>query len=144
MKFQIFEQHLLSSWMALLRSQSYISHIAKQQYSEYFWCALEMMTHCYLEILNFHICQWCCINNIWVLIATMFCSPSGSDGRVCPQCRRPGFSPWVRKMWRREWQRTPIFFLLGNPIDRGDWWAIVHESDTTVKFKNKIKFEINK
>ena len=25
------------------------------------------------------------------------------------QCRRPGFSPWVRKIpWRRKWQPTPV------------------------------------
>ena len=37
--------------------------------------------------------------------------PSGSEGRVCLQCRRPGFSPWVRKIpWRREWQPTLAFW----------------------------------
>ena len=37
--------------------------------------------------------------------------PGGSDGRVCPQCRRPGFDLWVRKIpWRRAWQPTPVFF----------------------------------
>ena len=37
--------------------------------------------------------------------------PGGSDSkRVCPQCRRPGFDPWVGKIpWRRKWQPTPIF-----------------------------------
>ena len=30
--------------------------------------------------------------------------------RICLQCRRPGFDPWVGKIpWRREWQHTPIF-----------------------------------
>ena len=30
--------------------------------------------------------------------------------RVCLQCRRPRFNPWVRKIpWRRAWQPTPIF-----------------------------------
>jgi len=29
--------------------------------------------------------------------------------RICLQCRRPGFYPWVGKiLWRREWQSTPI------------------------------------
>ena len=27
--------------------------------------------------------------------------------------------------WRRKWQPTPVF-CLGNPIDRGAWWATVH------------------
>ena len=30
--------------------------------------------------------------------------------RICPQCGRPGFSPWVRKIpWRGEWRPTPAF-----------------------------------
>ena len=30
--------------------------------------------------------------------------------RVCLQCRRPGFNPWVRKIpWRRAWQAIPVF-----------------------------------
>ena len=29
--------------------------------------------------------------------------------RVCLQCERPGFSPWVMKIpWRRKWQPTPM------------------------------------
>ena len=29
--------------------------------------------------------------------------------RVCLQCRRPGFDPWVWKiLWRRKWQLTPV------------------------------------
>ena len=30
--------------------------------------------------------------------------------RICLQCRRPSFNPWVGKIpWRREWQPTPVF-----------------------------------
>ena len=30
--------------------------------------------------------------------------------RICLQCGRPGFDPWVGKIpWRREWQTTPVF-----------------------------------
>ena len=30
--------------------------------------------------------------------------------RICLQCRKPGFDPWVEKIpWRREWQPTPVF-----------------------------------
>ena len=36
--------------------------------------------------------------------------PGSSDGRVCLQCRKPGFEPWVQKiLWRRKWQPTPVF-----------------------------------
>ena len=51
------------------------------------------------------------------------------------QCRRPGFSPWVRKIpWRREWQPT-LVFLLGQShgqrrlVDYSLWGC--KESDTT-------------
>ena len=31
--------------------------------------------------------------------------------RICLQCRRPRFDPWVRKIpWRRKWQPTPVSF----------------------------------
>ena len=30
--------------------------------------------------------------------------------RICLQCRRPGFDPWVRKIpWRKKWQPTLVF-----------------------------------
>ena len=30
--------------------------------------------------------------------------------RICLQCRRPRFDPWVGKIpWRREWQPIPVF-----------------------------------
>ena len=39
--------------------------------------------------------------------------------RVCLQCRKHGFHPWVRKIpWRRKWQPTPGF-LPENHMDRG-------------------------
>ena len=29
---------------------------------------------------------------------------------ISPQCRRPGFDPWIGKIpWRRPWQPTPVF-----------------------------------
>ena len=57
------------------------------------------------------------------------------------QCTRPGFDPWVRKiLWRRKWQPTQ-YSCLGNPMDRGAWWATVHgvakELDTTWWLNNK-------
>ena len=31
--------------------------------------------------------------------------------RICLQCGRPGFDPWVGKMpWRREWLHAPVYF----------------------------------
>ena len=45
--------------------------------------------------------------------------------RICLQCRRPGFDPWVGKIpWRREWQPTPVF-CRGNPMDGGAWRATI-------------------
>ena len=41
------------------------------------------------------------------------------------QSRRCGFDPWVGKIpWRRKWQPT-LYFCLGNPLNRGVWWAPV-------------------
>ena len=46
--------------------------------------------------------------------------------RVSLQCRRPRFSPWVKKIpWRGAWQPT-LAFLPENPMDRGPCWATVH------------------
>ena len=46
---------------------------------------------------------------IFFLWSTSF--PCSSDGKICLQCRRPRFDPWVRKVpWRREWQPTPVFW----------------------------------
>ena len=55
--------------------------------------------------------------------------------RTCLQCRRPRFSPWAGKIpWRREWLSLQ-YSCLENSMDRGTWWATVHEvtkgSDTT-------------
>ena len=48
-------------------------------------------------------------------------SPVAQGSRICLQCRRPGFDPWVGKIpWRRKWQSTPVF-LPGDPMDRGAW-----------------------
>ena len=61
--------------------------------------------------------------------------------RVCLQCRRPGFDPWVGKMpWRRN--GNPLqYSSLGNPMDRGTWQARVHggtELDTTEQLTHTI------
>ena len=29
--------------------------------------------------------------------------------KICLQCRRPEFDPWVGNFWQREWQSTPVF-----------------------------------
>ena len=42
------------------------------------------------------------------------------------QCRRHGFNPWVRKI-PGEGNGNPLqYSFLGNPMDRGAWWAMVH------------------
>ena len=46
--------------------------------------------------------------------------------KICLECRRTRFSPWVRKIpWRRKWQPLQ-YSCLENPMDRGAWRAIVH------------------
>ena len=54
-----------------------------------------------------------------------FKNKSSKLGRVCPQCRRPGFDPWVGKIpCRRKWQPTPVF--LPGEVHGWAWWATVH------------------
>jgi len=44
-----------------------------------------------------------------------------------PAKQEIGFDPWVRKItWKRKWQ-PPQYSRLGSPMDRGAWWAIVHQ-----------------
>ena len=48
------------------------------------------------------------IEHLFMCLLAIF--PGGSDCKVCLQCRRPGFDPWVGKIpWRRKWQPTPVF-----------------------------------
>ena len=48
--------------------------------------------------------------------------PAGSNGRICLQCGRLGFNPWVRKIpWSRRWQLTPV--LSGEFCGQGSLWV---------------------
>ena len=54
-------------------------------------------------------------------------TPSGKEP-ACQfrRCTRRGFDPWVGKILQRT-QDTPLqYSCLGNPMDRGAWWATVH------------------
>ena len=52
---------------------------------------------------------------LFVLIIVYILYPSGLPWwfrwqRICLQCGRPRFDPWVRKiLWRRKWKPTPLF-----------------------------------
>ena len=48
----------------------------------------------------------------WLVLAIYRSFSGDSDiwQRICLQCRRPEFNPWVGKIpWRREWQLTSLF-----------------------------------
>ena len=46
--------------------------------------------------------------------------------RICLQCERPGFNPWIGKIpWRREWQPTPVFLPREFHGQRA-WWVTFH------------------
>ena len=62
---------------------------------------------------------------------TLLGFPGGASGKEptckCRRFNRFGFDPWVGKIpWRRTWQPTPVF-LPGESMERGAWWATVHE-----------------
>ena len=42
-----------------------------------------------------------------------------------PVMPETGFDPWIRKIWRRKWQPTPVF-LPGKSVEGEARWAIVH------------------
>ena len=57
--------------------------------------------------------------------------PVNSDGKkkkkkkICLQCRRPGFDPWLGR-FSGEGHGNPLqYSRLGNPTDRGAWWVAV-------------------
>ena len=57
--------------------------------------------------------------------------------KICPQCRKPGIDPCVRKIpWKREWQPTPVF-LPGEPhgqrtlVGYSPWGHRVRHDGTT-------------
>ena len=57
---------------------------------------------------------------------------SGKES-VCQRRRfkKLGFDPWVGNIpWRRKWQPTAVH-LPENPMDRGAWWAAVHDLTKT-------------
>ena len=65
-----------------------------------------------------------------VLVKKMECSrgfPGGKESNgQCRTCKKCGLDPWVGKIpWRREGYPLQSS-CLGNPMDRGDWWATVH------------------
>ena len=46
--------------------------------------------------------------------------------KVCLQCERPGFNPWVGKT-PGEGSGNPLeYSCLESPKDGGTWWATVH------------------
>ena len=56
--------------------------------------------------------------------------------RICLQCKRPGFSPWVGKIpWRRAWQPTLVFLPGESPWteEPGRLQSIASQSWTRLK-----------
>ena len=57
--------------------------------------------------------------SIYRLPRWLSCNEATCQYKIC------GFHPWVGKIpWSKKWQHTRVF-LLGNPMDRGAWWATV-------------------
>ena len=63
--------------------------------------------HYLLEFAQTHV-HWVS-DVIYIIHMYIWGFPGRSDGRVCLQCCRPGFDPWVGKSpWRRQWQPTLV------------------------------------
>ena len=74
-----------------------------------------MSEHSLLEVTSY----------LLVLRSEVLGFPGGSDGtKICLQCTRPGFDPWVGKIpWKRKWQPTPVFLPGEFHGQRGACWA---------------------
>ena len=46
----------------------------------------------------------------YIFIGDIYPTVGSMGKRICLQCRRCGFNPWLGKIsWRRAWQPTPVF-----------------------------------
>ena len=72
----------------------------------------------------------CHFQSMWWLVAYLSTTKSlwlsvqwaslVAQWRICLQCRRPRFHPWVRKIpWNRKWQPTPVFLPGESPWIKG-------------------------
>ena len=83
-------------------------------------------------VSNFHFSLYLCIWQFHCPINLGKAFPGGSvikkKKKICLQCRRHSFHPWVRKIpWKRKWQPTPVFLSgKSHGLDGGAWWATVH------------------
>jgi len=46
--------------------------------------------------------------------------------RICLQCGRSGFNPWVEKILEEGMATHSSILAWRIPMDRGAWWATVH------------------
>ena len=76
------------------------------------------------------------VSEVWAFSGTVSAHlvSSVSKESIHLQGRMPGFDPWVGKI-PAEGNGNPLqYSCLGNPMDRGAWWATIHriaQSDTT-------------
>ena len=60
------------------------------------------------------------------VLVVCLCCTGFPGGWIHLQCRRPGSYPWVRRCPGEENDNPLQCSCLGNPMDRGAWWATVH------------------
>ena len=61
---------------------------------------------------------------VWLVLSYKWSSLVVQRVKICLQCRRPGFDPWVGKG-----NGNPLWYsCLENPTDRGAWQATVQGS----------------
>ena len=90
---------------------------------------------CYFQAKQFTmqcLSDSCKIYLLWFYWASLM----AQSGRVCLQCRRPGFDPWVRKIpCRRKWQPTPVF-LPGESYRQRTGWISLQSKGLSRVFSN--------
>ena len=86
-----------------------------------------------------------CLTNVLcpVINNSQFLSPPRwlRWSRICLQCRRLRFDPWIRKLPSEENGNSLLYSCLENSMDRGAWWATIHgvtkELDLTERLIHK-------
>ena len=68
------------------------------------WAIVHGVSKSQTQLTLSHTFTFCHLGFPWWLSGKEF------SGGSCPQCRRFGFYPWIRKIsWRRKWHRTLVF-----------------------------------
>ena len=102
MSFKLLETHVAESKWESIREWSQMQRNAEpmlERQAMPWWHFLRHWVRCFLSLGTFLKLSW------WLRWE-----------RICLQCERPGFYPWIGKIsWKRAWQHSPVFLTGESP-----------------------------